>query len=121
MNEAQREFELRKGYLYARFHGDFNAMNNIEHFRATLEECKSRGCDRALCDLSTEVGVISFLSRFHIGGEVASFWDNRIKIALLGRPDQIDKDQFGVTVARNRGVNVSIFTDQDRAVEWLMA
>ncbi len=121
MNQEKREFELREGYLYSKFEGEFNAENNLAHFRATLEECLKRGAHRVLCDLSGESGDLSFLSRFYLGDKVADFWDRRIKIAIYGREEQLDKDRFGVMVACNRGVVANAFSNFDEALTWLLA
>jgi hypothetical protein len=48
------------------------------------------------------------------------FARHRIKVAFVGRPEQIDPGKFGVMVAQNRGVNVDAFTDLKAAEEWLL-
>jgi len=40
-------------------------------------------------------------------------------IAVVGQPPLIDPARFGETVARNRGINGRVFTDQDEAVAWI--
>lgn len=121
MIDSPREFEVRESCLIARFFGPFDSLNNIAHFRAAMAECQRLGMNRLLCDVTQEVGALSFLSRFHLGDEVATFWDSRIRLVVLAREDQVDKDRFAVMVARNRGIDVQIFCDQDEALVWLLS
>jgi hypothetical protein len=46
-------------------------------------------------------------------------WGVILKIALVGREDQMFTDNFVENVAINRGINLKIFTDVDEAVIWL--
>jgi len=39
---------------------------------------------------------------------------------MLGSKDQISPDNFFQTVARNRGVNLKVFSEIENALEWLM-
>jgi hypothetical protein len=42
------------------------------------------------------------------------------RMAALARPDQIDPQRFGETVARNRGMNIRIFSELQPALSWLL-
>ena len=121
MTEDFRKFEAREGYLAARLFGPFTAANNLEHLRAVMEECQRRGFTKVLFDTTRESGDMSFLSRFYLGDEAGTFWDRAITIAVFALEEQIDRDRFAVKVAQNRGILASIFSDENEAVQWLLA
>ncbi len=44
-----------------------------------------------------------------------------IALAILGHEPMVDSQRFGETVARNRGAVARVFTNEERAREWLLA
>ena len=44
----------------------------------------------------------------------------RVKIAEVIKPEHIDHFKFFETVCRNRGYQLSIFQDRDKALAWLL-
>ncbi len=121
MNSDKRWVEARGGYLYAKIEGDFSAENNLEQARGVIGECSRLGARSVLFDVTSQAGKVSFLSRFHAGNEAANFWDHSVKLALLMREDQREKEDIGILAARNRGINVQDFADLNEAVAWLLA
>jgi hypothetical protein len=45
--------------------------------------------------------------------------EGRLRLAMVARPEMIDPQKFGVTVARNRGLISNIFTSDIEAQRWL--
>ncbi len=43
-----------------------------------------------------------------------------LQTAIVHRPGEIDKFQFIVNVGLNRGMNMKLFTDEPKAVDWLL-
>jgi hypothetical protein len=43
----------------------------------------------------------------------------RVRFALLGHEPMIHPERFGELVARNRGADARVFTDQDAALAWI--
>jgi len=43
-----------------------------------------------------------------------------VKVAVVGRPEQLDYKKFGEIVALNQGVNGRVFTNVEDAEEWLL-
>ena len=65
-------------------------------------------------------GNLSFMERYKLGihgAEVAV----AIKVAVLAKAELIDQRKIGVEVARNRGLQVDIFSDRAEAVRWLLS
>jgi len=42
-----------------------------------------------------------------------------VQVALVIHPEMMDPEKFGVTVARNSGLNADVFTDEPPALAWL--
>jgi len=42
-----------------------------------------------------------------------------VRIALVTRPERIDPQKFGITVAANRGFIAEVFTSEEDALKWL--
>ena len=81
------------------------------------------GHRRVLADL----GGIAFLDtpttydRFQLGERAAAAGAAAgVKIAVVGRAPVIDPEQFGVTVAVNRGLQAEAFRDEVAALAWLV-
>lgn len=43
----------------------------------------------------------------------------QVRLAIVVRPEMIDEQKFGVTVAENRGYKTDVFTTEEAAAEWL--
>ena len=64
----------------------------------------------------------TLLDRYDFGVHIAEQYltsDPRIRLALLGQEPMIHPDRFGELVARNRGADARVFTDEALAVDWL--
>lgn len=72
-----------------------------------------------LVDRTAGVGTLDGLERFDRGRLRASCLNRRIRMAVLGRPDQVHATRFGELVVRNRGDRFRVFTDRPQAERWL--
>ena len=64
----------------------------------------------------------SILDRFEMGVRTAEYYldsEPRIRLALLGHEPMIHPQRFGELVARNRGADARVFTDETAALEWV--
>ena len=43
----------------------------------------------------------------------------RVRLALVARPEHIDPEKFGVTVAVNHGLDANVFVSEANAIGWL--
>jgi hypothetical protein len=62
---------------------------------------------------------LTVTTRFLAGEKLEIFALHRIKVAIVGRPEQLDPGRFTMLVARNRFINVEVFTDFPSSEEWL--
>jgi hypothetical protein len=89
-------------------------------FETVAEHCKRTKKDKVLIDTRQAEGKVSFVDRFLIGERTRIFACYGLKVVFVDRPERIDPQKFGELVARNRGVNVRIFSDFHSAEEWLL-
>jgi hypothetical protein len=95
-------------------------VNDEAFIRAAAENRRN-----ILIDARRVVGrVPSILDRYEIGVNVArSYLEQlpRVRLAMLGHEPMIHPDRFGEVVARNRGADARVFTDEAEALRWLVA
>jgi hypothetical protein len=57
--------------------------------------------------------------RFEFISRWAATAGGRVRVAMVARPEHIDKQRFGVTVGRNRGLTCDVFETEPAAIAWL--
>lgn len=79
--------------------------------------------DTLLIDVRQVAGRIpTILDRFEMGLRMAQHYresDPRIRLAVLGHEPMIHPERFGELVARNRGADARVFTDEAEALAWV--
>lgn len=71
-------------------------------------------------------GLLGFRSpslpeRYFAARQFATTSQSRVQLAVVINAEFIDPEKFGVTVARNSGMNVDIFAQEAEALAWLLA
>jgi hypothetical protein len=115
----QLRIEKREDYLHFTFTGPFSLDAAKRSVDDMVVACKKEHCVKVLFDCRPMTGDLTVLDRFEVGQYGEGRIPQSVKIAMLGREDQILPDRFFETVARNRGVHVTLFTDADEAIKWL--
>jgi hypothetical protein len=114
------EIEAHADHLEARFLGSFTVDRFKRQVEAAVRACRARSLGRLLIDVTLLQAKLTTIDRYEISSHGASeAYD--LKVALFSLPELIDPKKFGVMVARNRGMNVDIFTDRESALTWLLA
>ncbi len=116
----EQGFRFEDGIVQVHLSGHFpnellKTKQNV--FQPLTDACAEHNCKKVLIDardLQVEMGTMDL---FKAGKDVAALMLNGIRIACLAREDMIDP--FFEDVAINRGAIVSVFTEMDRAREWL--
>ena len=60
--------------------------------------------------------IIDRFNFIHVWARAA---DGKVCVALVARPEMIDPQRFGVTVAANAGLTANIFASEAEALRWL--
>ena len=109
----------REAYTYFDFSGEFSQETGKQCIDAMVEVCGQSQISKALLDCRNITGDIQIFESFMVvkyGMNMIGFIS---KIALVVREDQMFSDNFVENVAVNRGVNLKLFTDLDKAIDWL--
>ena len=109
------------GYVLCRFAGKLELSPLVDVCRTILAACHANQQTRALIDVSKACGQLSVTDRYYHAEELSKFWDRRISLAFLCRPDQLLPDRFWEIVSRNRGLQTFMSMDMVTAREWLLA
>lgn len=71
-------------------------------------------------------GLVGFRSpslpeRYFAVRRFAATGQGLVQVAMVIQADHIDPEKFGVTVARNSGLNADVFAQEPEALAWLLA
>ena len=66
------------------------------------------------------MSVPTVAQRFWFATEIAKSARGSVRIAMVVRPEFIDPEKFGVTVAANRNLIVDVFSSGVDALPWLL-
>ena len=79
----------------------------IVMMRDAMIECQRAGVVVLLVDTrSLSHAPLTTSDYFRFGHEIGVGWDRSIRLGILARPDQQDREAFAATVARDRGLRV---------------
>jgi hypothetical protein len=113
-------FSIRDGCGYLRPEGETTVAAFLVLLSRAMAGCQAAGANRLLVNgVGLRHPPLTTTDRYAIGATIAATWDPGVKLALVGRADQIDPSRFGALVARNRGFRVEAFESEDAALLWL--
>lgn len=120
--EARDHVEIidHEDFLEVRILGSFLIDRFKRQFDAAVRACRERKRSKLLVDSTRIEGPISTVDRYHMGNYGAQEGVD-LQVASLTRPDLVDPGKFGVVVAKNRGLTIDVFTDRQKAVDWLQS
>jgi len=108
-------------YLEARLQPTNSPDQILVQFQQLLEHCTHRKPSKVFADLTGISGRFTTLDRYDLGMFGPRLAPHVGRIAVLGTPEFIDPEKFGVQVAKNRGLDVDVFSDREAALAWLLA
>ena len=114
------QIEEMPGYLVARFVGAGSAEESWQQFELIAVRCKRANNNKLLIDSTGVQTKVSIEDTYRLGERFKIFARHGLKIAIVTTPEQIDQERFAELVARNRGVNITVFTDVKAAEKWLL-
>jgi len=112
------QFEHVSGCLTVRVSGPSQFQQRVSIAHAIVEALSKHAVNAMLIDLRNTDGPVTFMDRYQLG-EMAAQYLPKIPLAALMREDQTDRQLIGQQVARNRGANLQVFTEEALAVAWL--
>jgi hypothetical protein len=111
-------------FLRVTVEGWFSLQNAIEILTTAIDHALLHEKKSLLIDVNKLTGSISLTDRFRFSETITGYYIQHAlgkigKIAVVGQEPIVDPNRFGETVARNRGLNVFVFTDTEQAIQWL--
>ncbi len=116
-------FKIEEGYDSFRPVGKVSLEEGVAACVEAIQVAGAQGIMRLLIDLTglTGLGSISTLDRFWFAKQCATAAKPGFKLAVVARPDMIDQQHFGITVATKRGLHASVSTSEEDALVWLLS
>jgi len=97
---------------------DSNLIEKIEYL---INACKKAGKNRLLVDASLSKRNVNISKMFSAGKFLEELGLLGIKIAIVGEHLVNNPDSnFMVTTAKNRGVDIEYFKNNEIAIDWLL-
>jgi hypothetical protein len=114
-------FDDKVNCVVGRFEGDMTLDTAKKYLMEVTEVAKKHPCQRFLNDLREAKIDLSIFDLYELPGMIVTEgFDIRWRRAILLAPTaDLDKMDFFDLVASNRGLIVRLFTDYDKAIEWL--
>jgi hypothetical protein len=114
-------FEYLSGYARCRPEGTFTLEQGMQQVLAAITYAREQSIDKLLVDTTRMVtpGMPTTLDRYTLGVTFAQAARSSVRVAVIVKPEMIDPERFGVTVATNRGMQVNVFTNEADALAWL--
>ena len=108
---------FRDGYFWIAVAGRWDLGDAYGLVELIRRETDLAGVDRALADLRNVDGPVPGLDRFFAGKHVATVLGARVRLAVIARPEMIDK--LGENTAVNRGARILVSGTEAEALAFL--
>jgi hypothetical protein len=113
----QIETDVQPGYLAIRILGNADARVTGEIIAGVFREIASHNCPNLLIDIRGIDGRLGVLETFNLVSSHPSI--QGVRAAIVDRPEYNSWFEFYETVSVNRGYHNKVFTDIEKAIEWL--
>jgi hypothetical protein len=93
----------------------------VQLVTSVLKAARAQGFAKLLMSLQGLDGFASpsTADRFFMVHEWAAVAAGHIRVAMVLRPEYIDPERFGITVATNLGLDADVFVSEQEALAWL--
>jgi len=114
-------FEVVGAHAEFRPSGRASLQQAVEMVTSAIIRTREQGVPKLLVVTTGLTGFQSpgVIDRFSFIQEWAKAADGTVRMALVASPQLIDREKFGVTVARNIGFLADVFTSEAEALHWL--
>ncbi|HUN56214.1 MAG TPA: hypothetical protein VMU29_13770 [Smithella sp.] len=115
-------FEVFDEYLKITLSGEGNPFAHIADINDTIMTVKKLSEEhkrsRVLID-AINLPNIRDMQKFYLGALVATIFGRKFKLAMLRKPEHVNK--FAENIAINSGANVHVDSNEQKALEWLLS
>ena len=115
-------FEYRPRYLYAFVTGEKDSYEiSKRYWQEVAAECQKSGAKKVLIEEDLAENV-SMPDMYRFASEIPQLGFSGVRVAFVDRrQEQQQLNQFGETVATNRGLLSRVFNNFEEAEKWLLA
>ena len=115
------EFDIRDGYAYFQPAGRVTPDSFVDLLRQAMAACRERHIYRLLINstgFKSRPG--SVMEQYTFAESVSKFWDRSIRLAFIDQAGKAAAYDFEETVARNRGIDLRVHSNEQEALTWLL-
>src|SRR5262245_60004225 len=118
------EFLAREA-TFARYtpKGEVSLETAVDMISEVIEYCRTYEIGGLLIDVRELYGFPqpSVVERYWFLQRWATEVGGQIAMSMIQRPEMIDPEQIGITIAANAGLQLHVFDNEPDAREWLLA
>jgi hypothetical protein len=116
-----QQFEIVGNRGYFRPAGAMSLDEAVNLIDGALLVARQEGVKKFLVDTRALRGFDTpdLAERYWFSKKWAETIRGAVRVAVVARPELIDRDKFGVMVARNRGAVIDVFESETKAAAWL--
>ena len=118
------QIEVLQEYARVRLAGEHSFRGAVERVKDAIRSCRDQRIRKLLVDSLDVRGFDppTTIERLWMAEEIAeAVGGGAVKIAIVTRPEMVDKHKFGVMVSQLRGLEVDVFLSKEEALAWLLA
>src|SRR5215510_711649 len=114
-------FEILEDYAFFRPTGKVTLQRALEMVTDAIAFAREHRIGKLLVNTSNLTGYEppDLATRYFYVHDWARAAARHVRIALVARPEMIDPQKFGITVAANLGFIAEVFTSEEDALKWL--
>jgi hypothetical protein len=115
-------FEVLDGYCCYRLSGHGALAEAESKVIEVIKFAREQGIRNLLIDTTKWTGHESpnTFERYYVASAFADAARSAVKMAMVVRPEMMDRDKIEVLVARNRGLLGNVFDSEKDALAWLL-
>ena len=111
----------KNNYINITASGTQTMENNIKLAADSVEACKKYKLSRVLIDIQGLSGQPGTLADYELA-KLLTAWETAktvTRAALVEKESDLPAGRFFETTARNRGINLAVFSDPEKAEKWI--
>lgn len=112
---------LRDGICHFHPAGECTLVEAVELVRTAIAYCREHGIGRMLVNGTALVGVSipTLVDRFLMAEEWAEEARGLVVVVMVAHPEYIHSEKFAITVARDFGLMVDVYSSEAEALDWI--
>jgi hypothetical protein len=118
------DFGMMPGYIHIGCTGIYSFNEAKRVYKIAVDTASGCSKSRILIDVFGVTGNASALERYDLSVFLAEYIneyapDKITRFAVTGHEPPLDKNRFGMFIARSLGINIHVTTDLTDAIAWI--